>query len=428
MRNMLKNLVENKKVLIVGFGREGRSTFNLLMQTGSFSSLAVSDIKPVDLHDYPDVVLHSGQTYLDVLDEYDVVFKSPGVVLPKKVSEYKCKITSQTELFLKKYGNQVVGITGTKGKSTTSSLMYHVLDRSGVPCILAGNIGIPVFDIVNDLDETTVVVFEMSCHQLENLETSPKTAVFLNLYEDHLDHYGTFFLYSEAKKNIYRHQGKNDILFVNPDFLPAEGECAAEICQINRNTLPEHISEISPLRGKHNLFNVAAVYQVCKHLTVSDEDFESALPPFKTLAHRLEYIGSIGDVEYFDDSISTTVESTISAVNSIPNAGSVLIGGMDRGIEYSSLVDFLSACDLDQVIFMYESGKRIYERVIEKAESNKAKTDFVYLPDLKSSVEYAKRNTKPGKACILSPAAASYGEFKNFEERGNEFKRLVFEK
>lgn len=428
MKNYIEQLTKNKKVLILGFGREGRSTFRLLKEVGTYSALAVSDMKSVDLQDSEDVILYSGKDYLSLLDEYDIVFKSPGVVLPRKNSEYKCRITSQTEIFLRCYGKQVVGITGTKGKSTTSSLMYHILSRNNVPCILAGNIGIPVFDIIDELTPETVVVFEMSCHQLEHLTVSPSTAVFLNLYEDHLDHYGEFSLYCEAKKNIYKHQNADDTLFCNPENLPTENECKAHKVTIDASFLPKGISDVSPLRGEHNLYNIAAVYEVCKMLGVTEEGFVSTLPSFKPLAHRLEYIGKVDGVEYFDDSISTTVESTISAINSLPNAGSVLIGGMDRGIDYTGLVNFLPTCKLDDVIFMYDSGKRIYDAVIENVGNGKVTANFVYVPDLKSAVEYARANTETGKACILSPAAASYGVFKNFEERGNEFKRLVFEK
>lgn len=427
LKSFLKQLVEDKKVLVLGFGREGRSTYKLLSEVGSFSELAVSDMKPVEILDGSNAKIYSGEGYLDILDNYDIVFKSPGVVLPKRNEEYKCKITSQTELFLIRYGNQVVGITGTKGKSTTSSLMYHVLDKNHLPCILAGNIGIPVFDIIDELEDSTVVVFEMSCHQLENLKTSPHTAVFLNLYEDHLDHYGTFELYSAAKKNIYRHQTAGDVLFCNPEFLPEAGDCAAYIKHIDSSILPKNIVASTPLRGEHNLFNIAAVYEVVSGLGITDESFAEALKTFKPLAHRLEYIGTRDGIEYYDDSISTTVESTISAINSITNAGSVLIGGMDRGIEYSSLVDYIADCKLDHVIFMYESGKRIYDNVVEKAARDDSKTKYVYLADLESAVKYAKSATAKGKACILSPAAASYGVFKNFEERGNEFKRLAFE-
>ncbi len=421
MKNFLKQFVDNKKVLILGFGREGKSTFQRLREANSYAQLAISDMNPITLPEEEEVLCISGENYLDVLDDYDIVFKSPGIVLPKEYSKYTCHITSQTEVFLRCYREQTVGITGTKGKSTTSSLLYHVLKSSGRDAILAGNIGLPVFEIIDDISEETVIVFEMSCHQLEYAVTAPSMAVLLNLYEDHLDHYGTFEKYANAKKNIYRRQKAGDTLFCNPDFLPEADECVSDICLIEAEKLPEEAARKTTLRGKHNRYNIAVVYEICKRLAVEDEDIFSAVSTFAPLAHRLEYIGTVQGVEYFDDSISTTVESAISAITSIENAGTVLIGGMDRGIDYSGLVEFLRDCTLDEIIFMYDSGKRIYD------ELQDASPKCVYVPDLQAAVAYARQATKKGKACILSPAAASYGYFKNFEERGDVFRKLVYE-
>lgn len=427
MKNFLKEFVNQKKVLILGFGREGKSTYKRLQEVGSYAELAISDKNPVSVPDGRDVLCICGETYLDVLDEYDIVFKSPGIMLPKRGDEYACKIISQTEVFLKCYSKQTVGITGTKGKSTTSSLLYHVLKNSGRDCILAGNIGIPVFDIVDDISKETVIVLEMSCHQLEYIETAPATAAFLNLYEDHLDYYGTFERYANAKKNIYRRQKEEDIVFCNPEFQPEANECVSRVCCVSAEELPERAAQETKLRGKHNCFNIAVVYKICKHLGLTDEEIIGTLSSFAPLAHRLEYIGRVNGAEYFDDSISTTVESTISAITSIENAGTVLIGGMDRGIEYSGLIAFLQTCQLDEIIFMYASGKRIYDEIQSSESKNAFSPKCTYVPDLQAAVDYAKKATKEGKACILSPAAASYGYFKNFEERGDVFRKFVFE-
>lgn len=427
MKEFLKQFVEQKKVLILGFGREGKSTFKRLQEVGSYAKLAISDRNPISVSDCDGVLCISGETYLDVLDDYDIVFKSPGIMLPKRGTEYSCSIISQTEVFLKCYSAQTVGITGTKGKSTTSSLLYHVLKHSGRDCILAGNIGIPVFDIVEDISEETIIVLEMSCHQLEYIETAPATAAFLNLYEDHLDYYGTFERYANAKKNIYRRQKAGDILFCNPEFQPEANECASQICCVNAEVLPERAAKETKLRGKHNRFNIAVVYKICKYLNLKDEEIISTLSSFAPLAHRLEYVGTVQGVEYFDDSISTTVESTISAIASVENAGTVLIGGMDRGIEYSGLIEFLQTCKLDEIIFMYASGKRIYDEIQALEIKNDFSPKCAYVPDLKAAVDYARKATKEGKACILSPAAASYGYFNNFEERGDAFRGFVFE-
>ena len=424
MKNYLRKLIEGKKILILGFGREGRSTFRVLREIGSYASLAISDMRPIEIEE-KDVELISGEGYLDVLDSYDVVIKSPGIVLPKSMNEYKCHITSQMEVFLHCYSHQTIGITGTKGKSTTSSLLYHVFDRCGVPCVFAGNIGLPVFEIANEISGKTAVVLEMSCHQLEYTDVSPAVAVLLNLYEDHLDHYGTFERYCHAKQNIYRHQKEDDILFCSEQACPEVGKCKSYVHCVDAADLPESAITETRLKGEHNRFNIAVVYEICCMFGIKDEAFAAAVESFSPLAHRLEYIGALDGVDYYDDSISTTAESAISAAKSIENAGTLLIGGMDRGIDYTELADFISNSKLDLVIFMYESGKRVYDMVKDPC-ANGGASSLVYCKDLSEAVAYAKKATEKGKACILSPAAASYGYFKNFEERGDVFKKLVF--
>ena len=172
-----------------------------------------------------DAVLHIGTDYQDAMREYDLVYKSPGIVLTDghKPEQLSCCVTSLTELFLTAYRDQCIGITGTKGKSTTSSLLYHVLQTAGVPSVLGGNIGIPTADLYEQITPETVIVMEIGVHQLEYNHVSPKTAVFLNLYEEHLDHYGTFEYYAYCKENIYRNQLPGDTLICGEPSLPAAG-------------------------------------------------------------------------------------------------------------------------------------------------------------------------------------------------------------
>lgn len=425
MKGFFKEYFNNKKVLILGFGREGRSTFDVLQKNRAFSQLAIADRTPIDIPLSKDISIFTGEHYLDILEDYDIVIKSPGIALPKHPSEYKCCITSQIELFLKCYSKQTIGITGTKGKSTTASLLYHVLKCSGLDCVFAGNIGVPVFDIIDEITKTSKIVLELSCHQLEYIAVSPTISVLLNLYEDHLDRYGTFEVYSNAKKNIYRYQKIHDILFCNSDILPLANECSSQIRAINTDNVLSVDKINTQLKGTHNRFNITVVYEICKYLNIDEEKIITNISKFKPLEHRLEYIGTIGGVDYYDDSISTTVESTIGAINSIENIGTVLIGGMERGIDYENLIDFLLTYNIDNVIFMYSSGKRIYDSIISRSVYKFTSTNFVYMSNLESSVEYAQKVTIPGKACVLSPAAASYGVFKNFEERGNEFRKLL---
>lgn len=431
----IKKYTENKSVCILGFGREGKSTYNILTKYCSPSAIAVADINKID--GIPESVeLICGEDYQKSLDNFDLVFKSPGIVLEKQPSELKCLITSETQVFFEVYREQIIGITGTKGKSTVTSLIYHILKENGKDCRLAGNIGIPVFDIAESMNDNTIVVCELSCHQLEYMTVSPATAVFLNLFEEHLDHYGTMKRYYNAKKNIYLHQKEYDCLFINSDIAPKN---SPELQQYIYTVSAENpdadvyvhdgiihdefewddykipVDKIK-LLGVHNHYNIAVASTVTAFY-VEHEEFEKALCTFNPLAHRLEYVDTVNGIRWYDDSISTACATAIEAVKSVPNVKTILVGGMDRGIDYTTLVDFLKSADIN-VICMETSGKRIYE-MAENAEN------FRYVPHLEDAVKLASEITPSGASCVMSPASASYGIFKNFEERGDVFKSLV---
>ena len=428
MKTVLKELILNKKILILGFGREGRSTLREIMSLGGFSSISVADKNNVSDIVPNDIPVIFGDTYLDIIDEYDVVFKSPGIVLKRPADEYKSLIVGEMDVFVKAYGDRIIGVTGTKGKSTTSSLIAHILKENGKNVLFAGNIGIPVFDIADKVTKDSVIVIEMSCHQLEYIRYSPHVAVLLNIYEDHLDHYGTREKYALAKKHIYLNQGKDDLLFTTKETLSECENILSKTILIDKSMAPfTDLKEAgSVLKGEHNILNAAFAYEVSKMYGIGENGFLKAFSTFKGLPHRLEYIGSKDGVDYYDDSISTTVKSAISAIESIENAGIILLGGMERNLDYDELIDYLITSKLNGIVFMYDSGKRMYDLYI-KAIAGKAKAPkAVYEKDLKDAVSYAVLNAEKGTAVLLSPAAASYDHFKNFEERGDVYKKLVF--
>ena len=441
MIETLHRAVRHKKVLILGFGREGRSTLRLLRKAGGYASLGVADCAPLSKEELPDAVLHQGKDYQACLSQYDVIIKSPGVVLEHPTPEIVGKVTSQVELFLNRYRDRVIGITGTKGKSTTTTLLYHVLSQSVTDCVLAGNIGIPVFDIAEQMGEKTWAVCELSCHQMEYTRVSPHIALFLNLYEEHLDHYGSMERYAEAKYQIYLHQKAEDVLICRADCLPEthpgrvisfarEGEGEAEICYAHRwvdwqgTRMEIPVDEIS-LFGVHNVANIATAYAAASLVGVSRGAFLSALKTYQALPHRLQPIGEAEGVRYVDDSISTICESAIQAMRNLPEIGSILLGGMDRGIDYTPLEEALCTAPVDHVILMYDTGKRIFQELSEKFPAALKNREIHVVEDLADAVALAKKVTPKGKRCLLSPAAASYGFFKNFEERGEVFQKLA---
>ena len=439
----IKKYTEGKNVCVLGFGREGKSTYKILEKYCSPKSVAIADLNPVDRKENglsESVELVCGEGYQDCLDRFDMVFKSPGIVLKKSPSELKCMITCETQVFFEVYREQIIGITGTKGKSTVTSLIYHVLRESGVDCRIAGNIGIPVFDIAEGMKDDTVVVCELSCHQLEYMTVSPRSAIFLNLYEEHLDHYGSMENYYNAKKNIYLYQDVCDVLWCNYDIrtddIPSIAVTVSNTCKAADVFVEDGIVYDSDdeeyeipvndikLLGTHNHYNIVIAWDVCKDL-VEEEDFTKALCSFDPLAHRLEFVDTVRGIRWYDDSISTACATAISALQSVPKVGTIIIGGMDRGIDYQPLVSFLADFDV-RVICMEASGKRVYD-MIQASGSFRDKERIYYADHLDGAVKLAAEITTEGMSCVMSPAAASYGIFKNFEERGDAFKALVAE-
>ena len=322
-------------------------------------------------------------------------------------------------------------------------IFYHILKESKRDVVLAGNIGIPAFDILEDIGPKTFVICELSCHQLEYIHVSPRIAMLLNIHEEHLDHYGTMKKYIHSKQQIYLHQGPKDLLLCDLSILPHKSFCAAHIYTISDCfTTADVVLSGTRIRfeqgeykipakeihllGHHNHIDIAFDYAVCHLLGLSDEEFDAALRTYQPLPHRLHFIGEKDQIRYYDDSISTICDTTIQALKSVPEVGSVLIGGMDRGIEYDELIVFLSRHTVPYIILMADTGKRIYQEIKEKYP-NFYQPERLHLVDtLEEAVQTAKKHTPSGMACILSPAAASYGIFKNFEERGEVFEKLVF--
>lgn len=387
--------INGKRILIWGYGREGQSTEQFLKRCCKPASVEIFEGKRDGFNE----------------DDYDWIVKSPGIVY----HEANLKYLSQTEIFLEEYRDRVIGITGTKGKSTTSSMLYTVLKEcSGKKVIILGNIGQPCLDYFEEVDDNTIVVFEMSCHQLAHTEVSPHIAIFLNFYEEHLDYYETVERYFRAKSNVAHYQKEGDYFFKG-DNVP-EIETKAQVIAMKRQC--EQQFDLKVL-GEHNIYNAQFVHYIAvKLLGCNEAEVLESMKRFQGLPHRLEHIGDVNGVAFYDDSISTIPEATISAIKSVPNVQTVLVGGMDRGINYDVLIRFIKENNQYKFICMYDSGKRIYDAVGECAQCR-------YVPDLELAVKEAKQITESGKACVLSPAAASYGYFKNFEERGEVFKQYV---
>lgn len=392
--------LNGKKILIWGYGREGKSTERFLKTH------------------CPDaqVEIYEGTRDSFDIDRYDLVIKSPGIVL----WEDDPKITSQTELFLEAYREHVVGITGTKGKSTTSAMLYTVLKHCGKDALLVGNIGQPCLDDYDLVQKDTIVVYEMSCHQLWHTHVSPHTAVFLNLFEEHLDYYKTLENYFTAKSHITAYQQEGDVYYRG--FNVPEIRTAATVVPLPQ--VPERQYELS-INGTHNQYNADVVCRIAAQYGCAESDILAGIRSFTGLPHRLQFAGTADGLRWYDDSISTIPQAAIGAAESLPEARTILVGGMDRGIDYNLLEEYIRKRRDLYFILAYDSGKRIFEELTEGNMTDAGVPNFCYVPDLSAQVETARKVTPEGFAVVLSPAAASYGYFKNFEERGDAFCRLA---
>ena len=441
--------IKGKRILLLGYGREGQSTWNVLRRLGTYEALDIADLKAPAALPEDGTVWHTGPDYQKCMDDYDVVFKSPGIVLERPENEYRCSILSQTEVFFQCFRDQIIGITGTKGKSTVTTLLYHLLKQAGMDALLVGNIGIPALDHMEEVKPDTRIVFELSCHQLEYMTVSPHIGILVNIHEEHLDHYGTMEKYVEAKHHIFKNQRPDDILICNVQCLPEEGTCPSGLIRAGMDGSGKELDVVQEqdgtwvhfrgksfciptdeikLLGQHNYFDIAVAYGVCSILGMDDQVFARGLKTYEPLPHRLQYIGEREGVKYYDDSISTICDTTIQALKTLKDTDTVLIGGMDRGIDYRELIEYLSDCQVPHIILMEATGKRIYQEIHKYYPEFKNRARLILAEHLEDGVKRARQITRPGTSCVLSPAAASYGIFRNFEERGETFSRLVFNK
>ncbi len=423
----LKPIFSGKRAVILGYGREGKSWLEILKELNVCKEIAVADMNELSI---PDITTISGENYLEKCAEYDLILQSPGVIIKDRLDEKaKAKILTQTELLLLLHPCKIIGITGTKGKSTTSSLIYHFLKASGINSMLIGNIGIPPLQRLEEMNGDTTAVLEMSCHQLEFVRHSPDISVLLNIFPEHLDHYVDFNAYANAKRNIARFQDKDGIAIINKSLLPAETKAKVFTAALDENAdiwtdgtdifvFGEKIENIKTnLCGKHNLYNIAVALAAAVKAGADKDKCLLSLNDFNALEHRLEKVAVINGVEYINDSISTVPEAAIAAVKAFDGVDCLILGGMDRGISYDILGDFLNGGEVANVILLPDTGKRLAKLITNE------NVNVVFADNMEQAVETSARLAK--KRVVLSPAAASYGFYKNFEERGKHFKSLV---
>lgn len=428
------DILKNKKIAIVGEGVEGQSSFKWLHAKGA-------DVTILDEKQGPD--------YLKDLDSYDLVVRSPGIKISDLEKFVKReKITSQTKIFFDLCPCEIIGITGTKGKGTTSSLIYEMLKTQGFDAYLGGNIGLPPFEFLDILNAQSKVVLELSSFQLMDLKKSPHVAVMLMITSEHLNWHSSVEEYIDAKRNIVKHQTEKDFAILNRDY-PATNESdiytSGKVYHISREReaaeegsfvkdgkvwmrtelgeVPVVDTEEILLPGKHNLENICAATMAAGLVGVSVENIASVLRTFKGLEHRLELVVTINGVRYYDDSFSTTPETAIAAIQAFKDPEVLILGGSSKSSDFTELGEVISKSEnVKLIIGIGDEWERIKECI---AVSETPIPVIEGAKDMQTIIAAVYKLAVPGDVVLLTPACASFGMFKNYKDRGEQFKKEV---
>ena len=429
------NSLEKKKVLILGIGREGADSFVFLRKKFPKKKLFIADKKNLEEMDLKtrkllndkNVELFLGEDYLKIIKGFDIILKSPGISLSsiKKYLSKKTKVTGQTELFFDNCPGTIIGITGTKGKSTTSSLIYSVLKEAGLKAYLVGNIETPSLSFLLSAKKDDIFVYELSSHQLQNLEISPHIAVFLNIYPEHLDYYKNLKEYFLAKANIVKYQKKNDYFIFNSKIKEIKDlsiKAKSKKIEINSIDFSKFLKDNQGFLEITHIDNLIAVLNVAKIMEIKEEKIVKAFKKFKRPEHRLEFVCEKKGIRFYDDSIATIPEATIFALDSLGyDVETLIVGGFDRGIKFDKLADRIIKSNVKNLILLPVSG----EKILKEIERKKGRIRHYSFDNMKDIVNKCSQVTSKNKICLLSPASPSFGIFKDYKERGDLFKKYI---
>lgn len=420
-----------KKCAVLGLGIEGKDATNYLLGKGAI--VTIFDKKPENELDFESIdkskiSISCGKDYLKSgLTDFDYIVRSPGVYpfIPEILeAQKKGKVlTSAIKIFFDEAPGKIIGVTGTKGKGTTSTLIYEILKSVGKDVFLTGNIGKPTLELLPKLNKDSWVVMELSSFQLIDLDTSPHIAVVLNVTDDHMDWHKDHEEYVKSKKNIVKYQTANDYAIINDEYETSrefESFGNGQKILFNKHTLDEKYKKDLLLRGEHNLENIAAAVETTKVVGVDEGIILKTVKSFKGLEHRLELVAEVGRVKYYNDSFATGPQPTIAAIKSFTEPETLILGGSDKGLDFKELrSEIEKRKNIKNLILIGDLGEKIGCGI-----GGKNIISLKYAPMLKI-VETAKEVTKPGGVVILSPAAASFDMFKNYKDRGNQFKNAV---
>ena len=453
------NYLTNKKIAIIGAGVSNLPLIKILSEKKCditlFDKKRLEDMEENTYKYITDnnIKTYTGENYLEELIGYDVIFRSPSMLPTNKylVEEEKrgALITTEIEQVIKLSPCPIIGITGSKGKTTTTTILYNILDKLGYNTHLGGNIGTPLFSKLDEMKENDIVVLELSSFQLMNMTVSPNISVITNISPDHLDVHSNYEEYIDAKKYIFKHHTENDILVLNLDDnivskfdketkgliryfkdKSKDKSILKDTYVLNNNYITyndEQVIDTSKLtlKGRHNYLNICAALNAIKdYINVSNEELEKIVMNIKGVHHRLEFVREINGVKWYNDSASTTPDKSYAGINAFDEKVVLIAGGYDKKISYNEMAKpILEKCS--KLILFGATKDKIYNAVMEESRKIDKSIPIYLLDTLEEVVSIAKEVSESGEVVLFSPASASFDMFKNAYQRGDLFKSIV---
>ena len=455
--NEFNEYIKFRKVAVIGLGVSNLPLLEYLHDKKS--TVTIFDDRNID--ELPKEIVEKitnygfnfsfGKNSLEKLQNFDLIFRSPSCLPTKPELQAEIKrgaiVTTEIELLMKMCPSKIIGVTGSDGKTTTTSLIYAILKDAGYNTYLGGNIGTPLFTKLEEMQPEDIVVLELSSFQLMGMEVSPNIAVITNITPNHLNIHKDFEEYIDAKKNIFKFQNENDILILNYDNEITKN-CSKEangkviffsgkekldngyiidegIIKICVDKIRNHILNVDEviLRGEHNYENIATALAATSTLVDLDVAIQT-VKNFKPVAHRLEFVRELDGVKWYNDSASSSPTRTLAGINSYKEEIVLIAGGYDKNLDYKPLAKPI----LDKVstlILMGQTSGKIFDCVKEEMEKENKKIPIYVVDDLDNAIKTAKKYAKPNQVVLFSPASASFDMFKNAVQRGELFKEKV---
>lgn len=451
------NYIRFRKIAIIGLGVSNIPLIDYMYEKKAtvtvFDDREEKDINPQIIKKIKEYKFnyYFGKDNLKHLDNFDIIFRSPSCLPTKpelvQAAENGALVTTEIEMLMKMCPCKIIGVTGSDGKTTTTSLIYAILNKAGYTTYLGGNIGTPLFTKLSEMKPEDIVVLELSSFQLMGMKISPHIGVITNITPNHLNIHKDYQEYIDSKKNIFKYQNENDILVLNNDneitkscVKEANGKVTLfsgkeklengfivdnKIIKKCEDGIRTHILDTKEviLRGEHNYENIATAFAATESLVDLDLAAEAA-KEFKPVEHRLEFVREIDEVKWYNDSVSSSPTRTIAGLKSFDEEIVLIAGGYDKNLDYTPIAKPIVQ-KVKALILLGQTSGKIFEAVKKELETEKKEIPIYMCNSLEETVNLAKRLAKPKQIVLFSPASASFDLFKNFADRGEKFKNLV---